>query len=118
MRFFCLLLFVATYPLTLICFLLLLLQLFWFAEPHIHVHASFNCAVPWDTRLEELSNHADPATVIGIIGNKSDLDAQRRVSIEEGTEFAKANRLLFFETSAKDAQNVDEGVRCVLSNDK
>jgi small GTP-binding protein len=64
--------------------------------------------------LEELGNHADPATIIGIVGNKSDLEAQRRVSVQEAEEFARLNRLLYFETSAKDAKNIDEGLifRC------
>ena len=60
--------------------------------------------------LEELGNHADPATIIGIVGNKSDLEAQRRVSVPEAEEFARLNRLLYFETSAKDAKNIDEGL--------
>ncbi len=46
--------------------------------------------------------------MIGLIGNKADLDAQRRVTTEEGEQYAKANQLLFYETSAKDASNVDE----------
>lgn len=60
-------------------------------------------------RLEELGNHADPATIIGIIGNKSDLESQRRVSFQEAQDFANLNRLFYFETSAKDSKNVDEG---------
>jgi GTP-dependent phosphoenolpyruvate carboxykinase len=60
--------------------------------------------------LEELANHADPATIIAVVGNKSDLESQRRVSVQEAEQFAKLNRLLYFETSAKDAKNVDEGI--------
>ena len=63
--------------------------------------------------LEELANHADPATIIAIVGNKSDLESQRRVSVQEAEQFAKLNRLLFFETSAKDAKNVDEGISSI-----
>lgn len=66
--------------------------------------------------LEELGNHADPATIIGIVGNKSDLEAQRRVSTLEAQEFATLNRLLFFETSAKDAVNVDEVFTTVMQD--
>ena len=63
-------------------------------------------------RLEELSNYADPATVIAIVGNKSDLDAERRVSFQDGQDFAKLHRLPFFETSAKDAAQVCCSIFC------
>ena len=43
-----------------------------------------------------------------LVGNKIDLNFEREVSIKEGQEFAKANNMLFFETSAKTAQRVGE----------
>lgn len=43
-----------------------------------------------------------------LIGNKSDLEANRAVTKEEGEHFAKENNLFFLETSAKTAQNVEE----------
>jgi len=43
-----------------------------------------------------------------LIGNKSDLDPRRQVSTEEGERFAKENGLIFMETSAKTAFNVEE----------
>jgi Ras-related protein Rab-2A len=45
---------------------------------------------------------------IMLIGNKSDLDAKRAVSKEEGEQFAKENGLFFAETSAKLATNVED----------
>ena len=42
-----------------------------------------------------------------LIGNKNDLEDQRQVKIEEGEELAKKNNLLFLETSAKTAYNVE-----------
>lgn len=39
--------------------------------------------------------------VIFLIGNKSDLDAQRDVTYEEAKEFADENGLMFVEASAK-----------------
>jgi len=43
-----------------------------------------------------------------LIGNKSDLDSKRAVTQEEGAAFAKENNLVFLETSAKTAANVEE----------
>ena len=50
-----------------------------------------------------------PKTVYMIlVGNKSDLTEQRKVSFEEGHQMAKNNNMLFYETSAKSGQNVDK----------
>eukprot|EP00747_Dinoflagellata_sp_TGD_P189749 gnl/TRDRNA2_/TRDRNA2_50475_c0_seq1.p1 gnl/TRDRNA2_/TRDRNA2_50475_c0~~gnl/TRDRNA2_/TRDRNA2_50475_c0_seq1.p1 ORF type:complete len:211 (+),score=43.26 gnl/TRDRNA2_/TRDRNA2_50475_c0_seq1:80-712(+) len=57
--------------------------------------------------LEEARKHANPNIAIVLIGNKADLDG-RQVSYEEGAEFARENGLMFRETSAKTAQNVEE----------
>ncbi len=46
--------------------------------------------------------------LIVLIGNKNDLNDQRQVSFEEGQAFAKRNELIFFETSAKTANGVEE----------
>jgi Ras-related protein Rab-2A len=46
--------------------------------------------------------------VIMLIGNKCDLDTRRQVSTEEGERFAKDNGLIFLETSAKTAFNVED----------
>ena len=45
---------------------------------------------------------------IMLIGNKCDLDARRQISTEEGERFSKENGLIFMETSAKTAFNVEE----------
>ena len=44
---------------------------------------------------------------IMLIGNKADLDC-RNVSYKEGVEFARKERMLFFETSAKTGVNINE----------
>jgi len=46
--------------------------------------------------------------VIMLIGNKSDLEARRDVRKEEGEAFAREHGLVFMETSAKTAANVEE----------
>lgn len=58
--------------------------------------------------LEEARQHGNKNMTIMLIGNKSDLNGRRQVQKEEGEEFAKEHDLIFFETSAKTADNVEE----------
>ncbi|RCH95757.1 Ras- protein Rab-2A [Rhizopus azygosporus] len=58
--------------------------------------------------LEDVRQHANPNTVIMLIGNKSDLESKRQVSREEAERFAQENGLFFLETSAKTANNIEE----------
>lgn len=58
--------------------------------------------------LDEAKQHAQENMVILLIGNKADLDHRRAVSTEEGKQFAEQNGLLFLETSAKTALNVEQ----------
>jgi GTPase SAR1 family protein len=46
--------------------------------------------------------------VIALAGNKSDLANRRAVEYEEANGYAEENGLLFMETSAKNANNVNE----------
>jgi Ras-related protein Rab-2A len=57
--------------------------------------------------LEEARQHAQSNMVIMLIGNKNDLEHRRAVSTEEGKAFADENGLIFMETSAKTAYNVE-----------
>ena len=67
--------------------------------------STFQNLVRW---LEEMLEHAYSRMTIVLVGNKKDLDAEREVSYDEGLEFARKNKLIFFETSAKTAENVDQ----------
>ncbi|EAN80470.1 Ras-related protein RAB2B, putative [Trypanosoma equiperdum] len=60
------------------------------------------------TWLEDARSNANTAIVIMLIGNKCDLEKKREVSREEGEAFARKHNLVFMETSAKTAQNVDD----------
>ncbi|KAG9286757.1 hypothetical protein G9A89_012307 [Geosiphon pyriformis] len=60
------------------------------------------------TWLEDARQHSNSNTTIMLIGNKSDLELKRAVSFEEGEAFARQHGLLFMETSAKTAANVEE----------
>merc|ERR1712232_692009 len=65
---------------------------------------TFNHLTRW---LEEVRANANANLAIMLIGNKCDLE-RREVSFEEGAEFAREHGLIFRETSAKTAQNVEE----------
>ncbi|RHZ68914.1 hypothetical protein Glove_292g38 [Diversispora epigaea] len=58
--------------------------------------------------VKELQRQADPNIVIALAGNKSDLSARRVIDTEEAKAYADDTGLLFFETSAKTATNVNE----------
>ena len=58
--------------------------------------------------MKELQRQARPDIVIALAGNKSDLGNKRMVEYEEATAYAEENGLLFMETSAKNANNVNE----------
>ncbi|KAL7069430.1 putative Rab2 GTPase protein [Cryptosporidium serpentis] len=65
---------------------------------------TFNHLGRW---LSEVKRNAAPYMTIMLIGNKSDLE-RREVTTEEGSQFAQQNGLIFLETSAKTAHNVEE----------
>ena len=56
----------------------------------------------------ELHRQARPDIVIALAGNKSDLGSRRTVEYEEANAYAEEKGLLFLETSAKNANNVNE----------
>jgi small GTP-binding protein len=59
-----------------------------------------------DMWLKELRTHANPDVKVILIGNKVDLENERKISTEEGEKFAKANKFdKFVETSAKTGIN-------------
>jgi len=58
--------------------------------------------------LDEARQNANPNMIIMLVGNKGDLEHKRQVSKEEGEKFAKEHGLIFLETSAKTAANVED----------
>ena len=58
--------------------------------------------------ISEVHEHGNFGTLIVLVGNKSDLGQQRKVTTEEGQELAKRHKIMFVETSAKDDVNVKE----------
>ena len=66
---------------------------------------SFAHVIKW---LEEARSHSNPELVVTLVGNKADMESKRSVSIAEGKEFADKHGLLFAETSAKTAEEVEQ----------
>nr|XP_003702607.2 PREDICTED: ras-related protein Rab-5B-like isoform X2 [Megachile rotundata]XP_012138991.1 PREDICTED: ras-related protein Rab-5B-like isoform X2 [Megachile rotundata] len=60
------------------------------------------------TWVKELQRQASPSIVIALAGNKADLANKRVVEFEEAQTYADENGLLFMETSAKTAMNVND----------
>ena len=62
-----------------------------------------------DIWLRELRTQSSPDVKVILIGNKIDLEEQRKISREEGELFAKTNNLeKFIETSAKSGLNIEK----------
>lgn len=66
---------------------------------------SFAHVLEW---IHEAREHAPSDVVIALVGNKQDLGKQRRVSHLQGQALAHANHVMFFETSGKTGQGVEE----------
>ena len=66
---------------------------------------SFNNVSTW---IEDCKNQSPKTIFMVLVGNKSDLQDKRQVNYEEGQELAERFQMLFFETSAKDGNNVEE----------
>eukprot|EP01118_Nematostelium_gracile_P004646 TRINITY_DN154_c0_g3_i1.p1 TRINITY_DN154_c0_g3~~TRINITY_DN154_c0_g3_i1.p1 ORF type:complete len:197 (-),score=48.61 TRINITY_DN154_c0_g3_i1:36-626(-) len=66
---------------------------------------SFERAKSW---VKELQRQGNPNIVIALAGNKVDLASHRKVQIEEAQAYSDDNAILYMETSAKTAANVNE----------
>ncbi|KAG7536406.1 Small GTPase [Arabidopsis suecica] len=77
-------------------------------------HSTFENVELWLKKIRESIDANN--VVIMLVGNKSDLEDSRQVSIEEGKSFAEREQLLFIETSALDATNIEEGFTIFLNH--
>ena len=69
--------------------------------------SSFDCLNEWIENYYKYSNPDAEKNVV-LIGNKCDLVDKRDITEEEIEKYAKANNIMYFETSAKDGKNIDE----------
>lgn len=65
---------------------------------------SYECAKEW---VEELQQFRFTGSVIALVGTKADLIERRKIQTEDAEAYAAENDLLFMETSAKTAMNVN-----------
>ena len=68
--------------------------------------SSFNNLEYWLNQLKDICDLSKKTMII--IGNKSDLQASREVTYEEGEQFAKSRGCNFYETSAATGENIQE----------
>ncbi len=74
---------------------------------------SFDSVSNWVEQIKESTPNYKKSV---IFGNKSDLNKLRDVQINEGKELAKKHDFKFFETSAKDGSNLNEGIESLVKD--
>ena len=60
------------------------------------------------TWLASIKEHADPSVIKILVGNKCDVEGERKVSYQEAETLAKQNGMKYYDTSAKTDMNVTE----------
>ena len=65
--------------------------------------------------LEDIRDNNDKIPIV-LFGNKCDILEKREVEEEQAEEFAKTNNLTYFETSAKENININEGFRKIAED--
>jgi len=68
------------------------------------------------TWLRDAKEYSSPELVVIVVGNKCDLESERQVPTEEGQKFAEENGLVFMETSAMSAKNVEKAFVSVATD--
>ena len=74
---------------------------------------SFNNINNWIQQIKDLVG--DDLKCI-LFGNKSDLNKEREVNINEGKELAKLFNFPFYEISAKEGTNIEKGLNSIIIN--
>jgi len=65
---------------------------------------SFEAVKQW---MMEIDKYAQENVIKMLVGNKSDMNDKRKVTVEEGQELANQYGVQFFEASAKSCNNID-----------
>jgi small GTP-binding protein len=75
-------------------------------------HDSFEHVGRWLHDVKEVAR-SDVVTIL--LGNKVDLEAERDVAREEAEEFARANKMRYFETSAKTGGQIADAIQAIVA---
>ena len=67
--------------------------------------SSFRATKEW---IEECKKYTNNNIHLVLVGNKIDLVEQRKITMEEGKNFADENGMTFFETSALTGENIEK----------
>jgi small GTP-binding protein len=60
-----------------------------------------------DYWIEEIKSNSHEFTKMILVGNKCDLEDERQVKKEEGKDYAKKEKIKFYEVSAKEGTNIN-----------
>jgi small GTP-binding protein len=66
--------------------------------------------------MNNIKEDADSGVEVILVGNKIDLDQDRKISYEMGAELAGKYGVPFVETSAKSGENVEEAFKKIITN--
>ncbi|CAG9321874.1 unnamed protein product [Blepharisma stoltei] len=66
-----------------------------------------------DYWVYEISTYGPKDAVAVLIGNKVDIEEERKVLFEEGQKFANDHQMIYFETSAKTGLNIENLINFV-----
>ena len=66
--------------------------------------------------LNDVHSLCDPAAAVLLVGNKSDLEDSRVITLAEAENFAKNHQLSYLETSALNGTNVSEAFLMTATN--
>jgi Ras-related protein Rab-7A len=82
----------------------------------INDESSFRQIEEWKSKFINQAGIDDPKQYpFLLLGNKADLDNGRSVSAQQGESYARQNGMAFYETSAKNGQNIEEAIKKIAS---
>ena len=69
-----------------------------------------------DKWLSDLKTNAEEKISVVLVGNKTDLEGERKISLEQGKEKAELFKLAFIETSALNGNNIEKAFNELISD--
>ena len=74
--------------------------------------SSFDNIREW---VRDIKEEVNEKAILFLIGNKIDMEDQRKIPKEKGVELAEEFKIPFFEASAKSGENVDEAFKALYN---